>query len=228
MEHHHHVVQQPTGTAQQLILLFHAVGDNPVAMGQIGEYFARAFPLALVVSVGSPEPSPDGAGLQWYAQEGEDDESRPGRIAAALPRLIALVRHWQRVSGVGYAATALVGFSQGATMALEAVRSEPDLAGRVIAFSGRFATLPQHKLGNTVVHLLHGSEDPRVSLAHAQEAELRLRSFGTDVTLDIEPVGHAINAALMEAALERMRTYIPQRYWDEALSGKRGEIVAYR
>lgn len=88
-----------------------------------------------------------------------------------MPRLIALVRHWQRVSGVGYAATALVGFSQGATMALEAVRSEPDLAGRVIAFSGRFATLPQHKLGNTVVHLLHGSEDPRVSLAHAQEAE---------------------------------------------------------
>lgn len=70
MEHHHHVVQQPTGTAQQLILLFHAVGDNPVAMGQIGEYFARAFPLALVVSVGSPEPSPDGAGLQWYAQGG--------------------------------------------------------------------------------------------------------------------------------------------------------------
>lgn len=44
MEHHHHVVQQPEGTAQQLILLFHAVGDNPVAMGQIGEYFAQAFP----------------------------------------------------------------------------------------------------------------------------------------------------------------------------------------
>lgn len=113
-------------------------------------------------------------------------------------------------------------------MALEAVRCEADLAGRVIAFSGRFATLPQDKLGNTVIHLLHGSEDERVALAEAQAMEARLRATGTDVTLDTASVGHAINDDLMEAAMSRLLSYIPQRYWDEALSGKRGEIVAYR
>lgn len=222
---HHHVVQQPDGAPQQLILLFHTAGDNPVAMGQIGGYFARAFPQALVVSLGSPEVSPDGAGWQWYAPQAEDEAQC---IAAMMPQFIAQVRHWQRVSGVGYQATALVGFSQGAIMALEAVRCEADLAGRVIAFSGRFATLPQDKLGNTVIHLLHGSEDERVALAEAQAVEARLRATGTDVTLDTASVGHAINDDLMEAAMSRLLSYIPQRYWDEALSGKRGEIVAYR
>lgn len=48
------------------------------------------------------------------------------------------------------------------------------------------------------------------------------------MTLDTASVGHAINDDLMEAAMSRLLSYIPQRYWDEALSGKRGEIVAYR
>jgi len=33
---------------------------------------------------------------------------------------------------------------------------------------------------------------------------------------------------MMNAALERLHYYVPQRYWDEALSGKRGELIAFR
>ncbi|EST75143.1 esterase YpfH [Escherichia coli ECA-727] len=33
MKHDHFVVQSPDKPAQQLLLLFHGVGDNPVAMG---------------------------------------------------------------------------------------------------------------------------------------------------------------------------------------------------
>lgn len=36
MKHDHFVVQSPDKPAQQLLLLFHGVGDNPVAMGEIG------------------------------------------------------------------------------------------------------------------------------------------------------------------------------------------------
>lgn len=35
MKHDHFVVQSPDKPAQQLLLLFHGVGDNPVAMGII-------------------------------------------------------------------------------------------------------------------------------------------------------------------------------------------------
>ncbi len=34
MKHDHFVVQSPDKPAQQLLLLFHGVGDNPVATGK--------------------------------------------------------------------------------------------------------------------------------------------------------------------------------------------------
>ena len=40
MKHDHFVVQSPDKPAQQLLLLFHGVGDNPVAMGEIGSWFS--------------------------------------------------------------------------------------------------------------------------------------------------------------------------------------------
>ena len=63
-------------------------------------------------------------------------------MAAALPRFIATVRALQLRFAIEWPRTALFGFSQGAIMALEAAQAEPELAGRVIAFSGRYATLP--------------------------------------------------------------------------------------
>lgn len=43
MKHDHFIVQSPATPAQQLLLLFHGVGDNPVSMGQIGSWFAPQF-----------------------------------------------------------------------------------------------------------------------------------------------------------------------------------------
>ena len=70
MKHDHFVVQSPDKPAQQLLLLFHGVGDNPVAMGEIGNWFAPLFPDALVVSVGGAEPSGNPAGRQWFSVQG--------------------------------------------------------------------------------------------------------------------------------------------------------------
>ena len=228
MKHEHHVVQSPATPAEQLILLFHGVGDNPVSMGSIGEYFAQAFPHSLVVSIGSPHLTPGGQGLQWFSVSGVTEENRIERVNEAMPQFIDIVRYWQRVADVNPAATALVGFSQGAIMALEAVKAVPNLAGRVVSFSGRFAALPEKDLGDTVVHMIHGSEDRVIAIENAQRAAEKMREQGSDFTLDIEPIGHAIDQNMMDLALERLRAYIPQRYWDEAISGKRGDLIAFK
>src|SRR3546814_11975360 len=52
--------------------------------------------------------------------------------------------------------TALAGFSQGASMALEASHAQPDLAGRVLAFSGLYASLPSTIPPTTMLHFFHG------------------------------------------------------------------------
>lgn len=229
MKHEHFVVQHPVAPAEQLILLFHGVGDNPVAMGEIGSYFAKEFPQAFVVSVGSPFHSANSNGRQWFSVQEITEANRPERIAEVMPTFVDTVRYWQQHSHVNYAGTALVGFSQGAIMALESLKVEPKLAGRVVAFSGRFARLPEMPIGESVIHLLHGDTDNVIAVEHAKAAEKQLQAIGADVTLDIEKdVGHAINQGMMDNALERLHYYVPQHYWQEAMFGKQGDLIAFR
>jgi phospholipase/carboxylesterase len=229
MKHEHFVVQSPATPAAQLILLFHGVGDTPVAMGEIGSYFAKDFPQAQVVSIGGPFAFGNGGGRQWFSVQGVTEENRAERIAEVMPKFIETVRYWQQQSGVNDAGTALVGFSQGSIMALEALKVEPQLAGRIVAFSGRFASLPDKAFGDSVVHLIHGEQDVVIAVQHARAAAERLQAIGVDFTLDEEEdVGHAINQGMMNDALERLHYYVPQRYWDEAMFGKRGDLVAFK
>lgn len=228
MKYDDFVVQNPT-SPKQLFLLFHGVGDNPVAMGEIGRYFAEAFPQALVVSVGGPASSGEGNGRQWFSAQGVTEENRIERIREIMPRFIDTVRNWQQRSGIDYAHTALIGFSQGSIMILEALKAEEALAGRVVAFSGRFAALPEQTFNDVVVHLIHGEEDEVIASEYALFAAQRLQEQHSDFTLDMVPeLGHAIDDRMMEYALDRLRYYIPQRYWDEAVLGKHGELIAFR
>ncbi len=219
MKHDHFVVQSPSAPAKQLLLLFHGVGDNPVSMGQIGSWFAPLFPDALIVSVGGVEPcGPNGR--QWFSVQGVTEENRQQRIDAIMPTFIDIVRHWQKESGVSPLATALIGFSQGTIMSLESTKAAPGLASRIIAFNGRFATLPISASTATTVHLIHGGEDRVIDLAHAVAAQEALIEAGGDVTLDIvDDLGHAIDDRSIQFALDHLRYTVPKHYFDEALSG---------
>ncbi|MFG6654651.1 esterase [Scandinavium sp. M-37] len=230
MKHDHFVVQSPSAPAKQLLLLFHGVGDNPVAMGQIGSWFAPLFPDALIVSVGGVEPC-GSTGRQWFSVQGVTEENRQQRVDAIMPTFIDTVRHWQKESGVSPQATALIGFSQGSIMSLESTKAAPGLASRVIAFNGRFATLPTQASTATTVHLIHGGEDRVIDLAYAVAAQEALIQAGGDVTLDIvDELGHAIDDRSMQLALDHLRFTVPKHYFDEALSGSKpqdGDIVEF-
>lgn len=222
MKYDHVVVHSPSLPATQLFLLFHAAGDKPAAMAQIGTEFAKAFPRAQVVSIGAPEPD-----HQWYRASGSEEEQ--SSVAEALPGVIDAVRQCQQQSGVRAEATALIGFAQGSTMILEAVARHPDLAGRVVAFSGRYAALPQKASTRTTIHLIHGDNDVAIPLTHAVDAQERLTAIGGDVTLDIiDDLPHAVDDRAMHLAIERLQFTVPRRYFDEALGGGRpgDEVIA--
>ncbi|MDU4840853.1 MAG: esterase [Leclercia adecarboxylata] len=219
MKHDHFVVQSPDRPAKQLLLLFHGVGDNPANMTQIGSWFAPLFPDALVVSVGGVE-SCGPNGRQWFSVQGVTEENRQERVDAIMPTFVDRVRYWQQQSGVGANATALIGFSQGAIMALESVKAEAGLASRVIAFNGRYATLPERATTETTIHLIHGGEDRVIELSHAVAGQEALIRAGGDVTLDIvDDLGHAIDDRSIQFALDHLRFTVPKHYFDEALSG---------
>ncbi len=133
-------------------------------MGEIGSWFARTFPEGLVISVGSPGP-----GRQWFAEAKMHDQSVQQRVDLAMPQFVESVQHWQQESGVQPNATALIGFSQGGSMVLEAVKAHADLAGRAVIFNGRFITLPEKASTRTTVHLIHGEYDEYIPVHYAEE-----------------------------------------------------------
>jgi phospholipase/carboxylesterase len=219
------------GRPEQLMLLLHGVGDRAAGMAPLALALRRAFPQAAVLAADGFEPF-DGAphagqARQWFSRQGlaqaDADAQRVARVQALVPRLAAWVRGAQQATGVGPAATALVGFSQGAICALELAQAQDGLAGRVIAFSGRYATLPERALQHTTLHLLHGADDAVVSADHARAAMQRIADLQGDATIDIaEGVGHALPTALVDCAIGRLRTHIPHRTWAAALGAVPG------
>ena len=213
------------GEPGQLMILLHGWGARAADMVPLAHRLRAAFPQAVLLAPEGFEDAAlgDRAGRQWFGLSGPDgpvtEANRPARVAAVLPPLAAWVRAAQAATGLGEAATALVGFSQGAIVALELVQQHDGIAGRVLAFAGRYASLPDAAPRNTTLHFFHGATDTVIPAAQARLAIERLALLRGDATIDIaQGVGHELPMALADRAIERLRSHIPQRTWAAALS----------
>lgn len=199
------IVHQPAaGTAaSELLLMFHGVGSSAEDLVPLGQAMAPGHRDAWMISIRSPHKSDFGQGWQWFSVQGVDEASRPARIAAAMPDFVKVVRHWQQHTGVSAANTTLLGFSQGAIMALESTQVADGLAARVVSMAGRFAQLPQHAPARTAIHLLHGDNDPVIPAQFARDADAQLRKLGAVSTLDVfGGLGHGIDGRVLQRLLE--------------------------
>ena len=213
------IVAKPDGQARQLMLLFHGAGSTAADLVPLGQVLAEEFPSAFIVSVAAPAASEAPGGRHWFPVTGISEENRPGRVDAAMPAFVDTVREWQRQAGVGTDAVALVGFSQGGIMALESTRDRPAIAGRVVSIAGRFARLPEAPNRDTTFHMFHGKADPVIPYGFTVEAAQHLVNIGADVTADVIPfVGHRIDDEIVALLIERLRTHVPKRTWEAALS----------
>lgn len=196
------VVARPQHAAQ-LVLLFHGVGSSAANLVPLGEAIAQARPDAMVVSVDAPHASTLGSGREWFSVLGVTEQNRPARIAEAMPLFLQGIARWQQASGIAAADTVLVGFSQGAILALESTQVQgPDVAGRVVALAGRFAEPVRRAPPALQFHLIHGEADNVVPARSSVEAARALQAGGAHATLDLLPgLGHGIDGRVLRLVL---------------------------
>jgi phospholipase/carboxylesterase len=208
--------QQP---APQLLILLHGRGGRGASMRPLAEALRNRFPQAAIVAPDAPDAyEAGGPGKQWFSTQAMDDDARVARVSAALGPLREWVHATQDRLGVQRQATAIAGFSQGAILALELATLEDGLAGRVLAFAGRYAQLPSTAPRLTTLHLLHGSEDDVLPAQHARTALQHLGVLHGDATLDIaQGVGHQLHPSLIDNALHQLTSHIPHRTWRAAM-----------
>ena len=143
--------------------------------------------------------------------QGVTEANRPARVAAAMPAFLQTVHAWQRETGAAAARTTLIGFSQGAIMALEATQQDQPVAGRVIAIAGRFAQPPRVAPDGTMMNLMHGEQDRVMPVGLAVDAERQLRALGARATLDLYPgLGHRIDARVIEGIVRLLGGPVPR------------------
>jgi phospholipase/carboxylesterase len=220
------VIQQPQGQAQQLMLLLHAEGAIPQSMVPLGTRLAEEFPQALVVSVQAPQAGTQGQGFEWFSPHAITEDSWPTRVAEAMPALLRMVQAWQERSGLPPEATALVGFSQSATMVYEASQREELLAARLVGIAGRFAQLPSAPHGHSTIHMFHGKSDLVTHYGYTISAAEQLVALGADVTAEVIPhVGHEISAEVVDRVIERLRGHLPKRLWEAGVQNNAHPLV---
>jgi phospholipase/carboxylesterase len=180
----------------------------------LGDAFGEA---AIVIPEGFEAIHVGKTERQWFPTFELSDDNRPQRVAAAVPALAQFIREQQQRFAILQSDTALAGFAEGATVALALSDLHDGLVGRVLAFSGRYAALPDKAPTLTTLHLLHGQRDAVVPVELAQQAYAQLTALGADATCDIaSSVGHELHPALMDQAVHRLRTCVPLRHWRTA------------
>ncbi len=124
------------------------------------------------------------------------------------------IEAWQARSGIDAARTILIGFSQGASIALELAFEPWTIASIVVGFAPRLYRLPvDGDAIHSAIHLIHARYDTVVPLAHAETALRRLGTIAAEVSLDIvEDGGHVVNQDHLNIATQRaMQTVFASR-----------------
>ncbi|MPT47959.1 MAG: phospholipase [Sphingobium sp.] len=190
-----------------LVIFLHGVGSRGADFSGLGELWQEALPDAQFVAPDAPQPFDFGGnGRQWFSVSGVTEINRPERVRearAAFNRVIAGV-----ITEYGFAdrldRVALVGFSQGSIMALDAVVSGRWPVGAVVAFSGRLASPPPlSHTDATPILLLHGTDDATMPITLCREAQIALTGLGMAVAAkELPGVGHEISAEGARIAIQ--------------------------
>lgn len=187
-----------------LVVLLHGYGADSSDLVGLAKNLAAIMPASVFHLPGAPQRCDRFPGyFQWYPMTPEG-VATPEDVAAASASFDAFLDETMQRYGLDESRTALLGFSQGAAMALHAgVRRSRTLAG-LIGFSGGLEfpeALPAEIRSRPPVLLVHGDKDDLSPVSNAHEAAEALRGSGVDVDVHIaRGVGQRIDPTGFSAA----------------------------
>lgn len=173
----------------RLLVFLHGAGSSPEVFAPVAIAWQLKFPGATAFVLQGLQAAPGGEGFDWFDGRGVAAD-RIGRIESAARAVAQRIAAVQRAQGLGPRETVLVGFSQGATVALQIARQSPDLAAIVVAYAGQLASpIRDGERISATVHLFHGELDSIVPAVHSRRALRGLLAVGADATLDLTDDG---------------------------------------
>jgi phospholipase/carboxylesterase len=192
------------GAARHLVVLLHGYGADGNDLINLGEAWQRLLPNAAFVSPHAPEPCAVApVGRQWFPLTFRDPDERWVGVNAAAPILNRFLDNELQRRKLPASALALVGFSQGAMMALHVGLRRAASPAAIVGYSGVLA-LPDDAAPAAVaaeirsrppVLLVHGALDDLIPVQALTYATQGLAALGIPVEWHISrAIGHGIDA----------------------------------
>lgn len=211
---YHYIVEEPRQVVepQPLLVMLHGYASHEEDLVGLAPYLDGRYRL---ISVRAPLPLPQG-GYAWFPVEYTPVGLAIDHLEAleAARSVGALVRQLGMEYGVGPEATYLLGFSQGAGVALAAALQVPGLVAGVASLSGlvvRGMVPTDASVGDAArglpVLMTHGVNDPLIPIKRARTSQAILPELPVTLSWHEYDMGHEINAA----CLERLASWLAQR-----------------
>lgn len=197
--------------ARSLVVLLHGYGADANDLVPLAQAWRPSLPQTAFIVPDAPAPA-DGSpfGRQWFPISMGD----PAKISDGVQRVEAeldlFLDQELEARSLANRNLAIMGFSQGAMLALHIGLRRHGPIAAILAFSGVLAVPPPVRLAFPPVLLGHGTEDSLISVSAMQNANEALSAAGVDVQALLRPgLGHGIDevelaagAKFLAAALE--------------------------
>lgn len=196
-----------SGKATSLVVFLHGYGADGADLLGLADSLAPHLPDTAFAAPDAPEPCRGGYGRQWFPipwLDGSSEVAAAIGLAAATDDLNGYLDQQLAAHSLSADQLCVLGFSQGAMMAMHVVpRRHAAIAG-IVAISGRL--LVPERIGEVVskppVLLIHGDEDQVVPFADMGTAGRALVAAGFETFGHVmHGTGHGIAPDGLQVAL---------------------------
>lgn len=194
------------GAPKQLVVLLHGIGADGSDLISLAPYYHSVLPGAYLVSPHAPFPFDMAPfGYMWFSVGNLGLDTRMDGVRTAAPMLNAFLDAELARHRLTEAELLLVGFSQGAMMALHVGLRRAHPPAGIISHSGMLvadARFPLEIRARPPVLLTHGAADGVLPAACLPAAEAALKAVGVPVEAHLIPgLGHGIDEATLRRSL---------------------------
>ncbi len=200
------------GPAKKLCIFLHGYGADGKDLMDVGRLWQMEFPQTVMLFPDAPcKRMQTPTGYSWFSLDSYEPHLLAQGVQSIAPRVAQYVREQQRVYGINFDNTVVVGFSQGTMVALDMLDAEEPVARGTIGYAGSLLRAPQtwahhHHPQDLAVCLIHGESDSVVPSARSIEAAELLTQEGIRTQCDMIPfMDHGINPQALERGAAFLR-----------------------
>jgi phospholipase/carboxylesterase len=185
---------------QSLVILLHGLGADGRDLIDLADYWGDVVPHTKFVSPDAPEPCDMApTGRQWFSLQDWSFKAMEHGAQNARPVLDAFIDSQLAKYNLKAGQCGLMGFSQGAMMALYTAPRRDDRLAGVLSYSGLMLggddlLNNDDRIQKSPVHLMHGEQDDLVPFNAWHDAWQKLKKAGFSVSgRSIPGLGHGID-----------------------------------